>query len=589
MTTGPRGFRRLLAGACLGAAAGCATVKDSVMQSAVRLGAVGELGFSADSPAVADLGAAVRLAVATLGASADLWADAGVRRTSLPQGGGTVTPYVVGGGIRWNFRGGYPGYQFGALAGYERYGGAVRGWGWQLGLAASRSLGRGHRTGIEVARDRRHVASQRFTMARVSFSTLVRTWRPWLSGGDAPPFDLIRGATDANGLPLDPRWRRPRSDGDRACQFWYVQSSEQPSLVYRRECSDDPITLNQLTRHQVKSGGFSCSQRDAEPHVRGHVNWFEVTQRGRIRWKSFVAAGDHDLTLWLEADSLVTAGTIRSNRSSRRRVGDPARMIEIEFNGDETVARFDSLVAGAPWQPLIRIAQGQPGADEDSADLLLFERPAVVTGILGLDAIHHFQTEIHPVFALAADVSHIDATDDHVWLVLLRNFGDEGECGFGLLPWRSDSAADGRNVYFLELPWVLGADSVAVLESSTFGRLYGHPATLDIQTDSGRAVRLAVGLPAPAKDSLAGIYGTLRLRWLAAGVPVPPRPAASRDSLRLGARRRPDAHGGGGGLPAPTGGVAADSLGGVKWKTSRVRRGEVRPARFLARPLDIIR
>ncbi len=583
------------AGACLLGCA-CGTVRnvavnaaDAITQSAVRVGVVGSVGV-AESLEVADLGAALRLSATTLGANVDVWADGGMRRTHLTPSV-LPTPRFLGVGGRWNFFGGYPRPQGGVAFSREWYGGAARGAGWQGGLAVTTSAGRGQRAVFEVSWDQRRLDGQDLSSVRLSFGTLLRLGLPRFSRRDSVPHNVSWSAVDANGLPLNPRWVRTRPRSDRLCRFWYAQSSDLPSLIYRGECTDQPITLNQLSPRQEKSGGLSCSQRDAEPHIRGHVNWFEITQIGRLRWKSFVHPGDHDLTFWLEAEGIVNYGSVRVNRPHRSEIGDPARVIELEFSGEETVRRFDPSLAGTPWRPIIDVVRRVPGAERAARDLLR-DRLAVVTGVLGVDGIHHYQTEIHPVFALAVDASDAADGPEHAWMVLLRNSGNEGECGLGILPWRSDSANGAHRVYLLEIPWEPGADSVQVLPSSTFGRLNALPATLAVELDRNLAVRLVVGLPEPTgKSSRAGIYGTIRLRWWNDGQPLTPgaRAAVADTAPRQdgpgdahGRSPKPEADGSPAAMPADTLRVGIDSVRIV----ARARRS---PAAFLRRALEVFR
>ena len=143
-----------------------------------------------------------------------------------------------------------------------------------------------------------------------------------------------------------------------------------------------------------------------------------------------------------------------------------------------------------------------------------------MTGLLGLDGVHHFQAELHPVLALAADVSHEPHDPDvQAWLVMIRNMGDEGECSAGALPWVTPVPRQ----YVLEIPWQPGADSVSIeTGGSRFGFVSRRPPTLSFQPDRGRALRIVASLPVPTSvDSLGLVYGTLHLKWFKSGSAIP--------------------------------------------------------------------
>jgi hypothetical protein len=304
-------------------------------------------------------------------------------------------------------------------------------------------------------------------------------------------------------------------------------------LIYRPECDTTGVaTLNQpISPRTAKHSGLSCGVKDAEPIIRGHVNWMVVNQTGRLRWRGFNSGsmGDHDFNLFLEAPQLVTGGNVRATKRQRDLRDHPNResLIELEFNGDETARLFSAQHGGGLWSPLVALTQlsaenPEYARQEARADRLFRDRFAVVTGLLGLDGTHHFQTELHPVLAFAADVSH-DLADPsaHAWLVLIRNMGNEGECSAGQVPWvRADSTRPTQ--YVLEIPWKAGADSVVVdPDSSRFGFVSRRMATLTVKVDRARAVRLVVDLPRPTVTDSAGIvYGTLWLRWFDHGRPL---------------------------------------------------------------------
>lgn len=499
------------------------------IQTAFRVGPYGEV----TSKPFFDPGAGARsvLSIASVG---ELRLDLGARRAEFAASSGSLVG-MLGGTLQYTFAGGYPGRNWGVFGGHQYYFGAEHGHErWLFGISTATSLARGERVQYELSLSQRHAAGRRNSWV-TRFKVVVLRLPLWVRRvREPPPLTVMVDSVDAGGVPSNPRWQGARgTDVDRMCRFSYVQMSASPLLVYRPECDKSGIaTLNQpISPPTAKHGGHSCGVKDAEPIIRGHVNWIVVNQTGRLRWLGFNSGslGDHDFNLLLEAPQLVTRGNVRSNRRHEELRHDPQRdsLIELEFSGDETARLFGTQHGGGLWDPLIaltRLSAEQPEykGQDANADRLFRDRFAVVTGLLGLDGVHNFQTELHPVVGLAADVSHVVHDDHgHAWLVLMRNMGNEGECSAGQLPWvTADSTRP--NQYVLEIPWKAGADSVAVdADSSRFGFVARRMATLTIKVDRGRAVRLVADLPRPTLTDSAGIvYGTLWLRWFDHGRPL---------------------------------------------------------------------
>jgi hypothetical protein len=456
--------------------------------------------------------------------------DIGVRRHMSPTAGGAFVG-TLGGTFQFNALGGYPERQLGVFGGYQYFAGAERGGELMLGASVATSHGRGEHFQYEptvVLRFKNHRTLPLFRFKLVAirlppFPFQHRVPKP-------PPLQVRIDSVDAGGVPQNPRWTGAiGKNPDQLCRFSYSQMSGTPLLIYLPECvGGDPLTLNQpVSPETAKHGGLSCSVKDAEPIIRGHINWFVVSQTGRLRWGGFSGGiGDHDFDLFMVAPGLVTRGNLSANRNDDRLRTDASRdsLIEIEFNGVETAGLFSTDQGGALWNPLIalrRLSNTSDGYREQDrrADSLFRNRTAVVTGLLGLDGEHDFHTELHPVFAFAADVSHfLPDRYAQAWLVFIRNMGNEGECSDNVqLPW-GDSTR-----YVLEIPWKTGADSVSVeVGDSRFGFIARRPASVRAAVDPGRAVRLVADLPRPAvTDSTAIVYGTLRLRWFEQGLPLP--------------------------------------------------------------------
>jgi hypothetical protein len=457
--------------------------------------------------------------------------DLGARRPEFTDSSGSLVGMVTP-SLQYNLAGGYPYRQIGLFAGYQRVFGGEHGHEWLAGISTATSHARGEHVQYELSFGPRYIRG-RPTKGVLRFKIIVLRLPPLRRGVPSPPpLDLQSDSTDAGGVRTNPSWKGARGqDVDRMCRFSYVQTSETPVLLYRPECIDSSVpTLNQpISPRTAKHWGLSCSVKDAEPIIRGHINWAVVNQAGRLRWQGYSSGttGDHDFDLFMEAPALVTNGNIRANRKQKELQDHPKRdgLIELEFNAEETARLFSPEHGGELWSPLIdlpRLPDDSPVyvAQNARADFLFRDRRAVVTGLLGLDGEHDFHTELHPVLALAVDVSHqVPGRFGHAWLVLVRNMGNEGECSSGQLPWVTRDTTR----YTLEIPWQTGADSVVVdAAGSRFGFIARRNVTLQVEIDRPRAVRLVANLPRPTLTDSAGIvYGTLRLRWFDHGRPVP--------------------------------------------------------------------
>jgi len=476
-----------------------------------------------------DPGAGARslLSVASVG---EIRLDLGVRRPESTDSSGSLVG-MLGASFQYNAWGGYP-RQGGVFAGYQFFRAAEHGHEILAGLSTATSNARGEHVQYELSFGGRY---SRGHPARGVLRLKVIVFRlPLFSRGvpKPPPLHLHWDTVDAGGVPANPRWPGVRGRNvDRMCRFSYAQMSETPLLIYRPECDSTGLaTLNQpISPRTANHEGLSCGVKNVEPVIRGHVNWFVVNQTGRLRWQGYNsgATGDRDFDLFLEAPDLVTDGNVSANRAQKELRDDPKRdaLIELEFNGEETAGLFSAQHGGELWRPLIRLPQlsaenAEYVEQNEKADRLFRDRLAVVTGLLGLDGQHDFHTELHPVFAFAIDVSHeLQNRYAHAWLVLVRNMGNEGECSAGELPWVTRDSTR----YVLEVPWKAGADSVVVdADSSPFGFIARRMATLRVEVERARAVRLVADLPRPIHTDSAGIvYGTLRLWWFHHGRPLP--------------------------------------------------------------------
>jgi hypothetical protein len=537
-------LREFTSSVCIVASTAASVAAQLQIPTSFRIGPYGEL----TSRPWFDPGAGVRSLI-SVASDGEIRLDLGVRRPQSTDSGGPLVGTLAG-TLQYNAWGGYPYRQVALFAGYQLFRGAEHGGEILAGVSTATSNARGEHVQYELSFGPRFTSGRR-AQAVLRFKIIVLRLPPLLRGVPTPPpLDLRTDSTDAGGVPSNPRWTGARrQDVDRMCRFSYLQLSATPLLLYRPECTSASLpTLNQPTSPRTaKHYGLSCGVKDAEPIIRGHINWIVVNQTGHLRWQGYSggATGDHDFDLFLEAPELVTVGNVRANRGEKelRDASNRDSLIELEFNGEETARLFAAPHGGDLWSPLIALPQL---AAEDSeyvvqngrADWLFRDRLAVVTGLLGLDGEHDFHTELHPVLAFGADVSHeLPSRYAHAWLVLIRNMGNEGECSAGELPWLTRDSTR----YVLEIPWRTGADSVVVdAASSRFGFIARRMPMLKVEVDRARAVRLVAELPRPTLTDSAGIvYGTLGLRWFDHGRPLPHDSGAAHPAS-IPRPRRPD-------------------------------------------------
>ena len=288
---------------------------------------------------------------------------------------------------------------------------------------------------------------------------------------------LSPGDLDPNGFLFNPRWLNGAQypDIDDLCAFRTHSEDLDRETVW----VEHPHCLSRQERHVLSvngaagmaSFGFECVTSNLTGKIHGHVNWFPVTVSGRLRWHGFSAgAGDHDVNIDLapkladtgEAPSALTSGNVSKHG------GSPA--YHLEFYREETLGRLpqffkDSNPPGSQpnwWQSL---AAAVPG-DEAVLRKIVDNRFAIVTGLFGLDAVHNFQAELHPVYTMAVLIRSTQNTlpraHDEVWAIMVRNRGTEGDCASGTIPMFTPRSSDNNQHYAFDLGARIGADSAQV-------------------------------------------------------------------------------------------------------------------------------
>lgn len=252
---------------------------------------------------------------------------------------------------------------------------------------------------------------------------------------------------DPNGFLRNPRWANTRNfppDMDLECGFRVVTGAlDARQLVTTRPNCLSPHERSIVHLNEANTGaglGFECASNSLIGDVRGHVNWFPVTVTGQLRWESFSGGvgEDRDLTFnFFPSDSgAVTSGSPRRGHD----VG-----YHIEFYYRETLARLlaQSLNksglrhAGETWWEKVRRSL----SNKSDMSALVDNHLAIVTGLYGLDGVHDFQAELHPVYSMAVlvDTSSVSGELREQWAVMVRFRGTEGDCANGIIRMYADT------------------------------------------------------------------------------------------------------------------------------------------------------
>ncbi len=341
------------------------------------------------------------------------------------------------------------------------------------------------------------------------------------------PFDVLWTQLDPNGLPLNPQWSwqlNPQNGGvatphvpstgichnfsHRPTTIGIPDGLLQPSLA---DCTDQAdgttVDLPQGTNSTLCSGGGLFTSDS----FAGHVNWFPVTIEGNAGAAQHSGApypfGDDDYTFEFIVDA--TAAPLSVNGADG---------LHVEFDSDETIDNFTS----PEWQALHQAVDNNPARAAQ-----LFQGHTIVTGMFGLDGEHDLKSELHPLYAMATRRSNFenDPADD-VWLMFVRNQGDEGSCSSGI--WYS-----GFQDYTFRLPWLAGMTSVNVnwtktnaafqLTSGASGPSVSAfpPSSATATHRAGVYVTFHLGPPVPRTTNIVGdpnatvpfVNGALHLVW----------------------------------------------------------------------------
>ena len=296
------------------------------------------------------------------------------------------------------------------------------------------------------------------------------------------PFDIVADQGDANGLPFNPVWKSQK----------IAQTLPDPGHNGSNKPYLPPLTSQSPKIDETAAKcPYSPSWRPGP--FGGHADWTAATYTGRIFWSDH-SSDDDDYNFNLSTPD--RAGSTTANPTS----------VQLEFDSDETIDHFHSL-----WWKNFHSAVDD---SNHRASSMVYNKEAIVIGLLGLDCAHTCGSEIHPVFVLAIHIKE-DPSDD-VWAIFVRNWGDEGYCSHYDWQWS-------QPLITLSLP-MSNASAVEVVWDNQCDRKHGgtgNGTCFLTNTDAGGGpyvdlvpnIGANVSFTLPAPDKHGRINGELHLKW----------------------------------------------------------------------------
>jgi hypothetical protein len=316
------------------------------------------------------------------------------------------------------------------------------------------------------------------------------------------PFDLFPQTFDDNAIPLNPKWAwqlPPRPPFPNPANF--------PDPI--GQCHRHPENPQCTSQDTDEDKAFLCAAWDHD----GHYNWGAGTYVGTIFWNDKSARiADDDYNF-----RLVPPEGAGLNASNGKVSATQEKSMKLEFDARETINHFKTK-----WWDSFHKAVDQGFSEANS---MVFQKLAIVTGLIGTDCAHSCATELHPVWAMAIRVQ--DDPADETWAIFVRRWGNEGFCG-DKQHYLTDLQGD---EFVFRLPWRPGATGLGVLPTTVFQSRYGQATMNAIVWKPGDSVLVSFKLPVPESGEGERVNGELHLQW--SGHPrkrPPPRPG---ELLRL--------------------------------------------------------
>jgi hypothetical protein len=256
-------------------------------------------------------------------------------------------------------------------------------------------------------------------------------------GPPAPPppgsltLDLNR--YDVNLLPFNPTWAGGKAvDACATCDGFGLLAREDGSFwlpaVRSTRCT---LQSPYVDAGECRPRPNECTSDPTDRRLSGHINWGPATYTGFVSTLNggpVHIAYDGDAGLYLKPDG--GAGLTRQRPDAKW-----AGVIGLEFSTPETVMWFRTAwwrrfpfrrFNYRPIRSVLTKLHRHDGGSKES-DPAFHDLPATVVGIFGLDTVHEFHSELHPIYGIAIR-TEIDSTGE-VWQVFARSWGTEGDCG----------------------------------------------------------------------------------------------------------------------------------------------------------------
>lgn len=339
---------------------------------------------------------------------------------------------------------------------------------------------------------------------------------------------------DPNGFLFNPRWLGSDSvpDIEARCRFRVAHGHlDFRALVTTRPGCLSPAERATVTLAEASGAlflGAACATSSQTGNVRGHVNIVPATITGQLRWVGYSRTpGDRDFTLDVVAR---TPGASNAHNSTYGR----GRAYHIEFYRDETFRRLEGTGGPSWWHAI-----DHDRHDTERMSGLVDGRFAIVTGLFGLDGVHGFHSELHPVYAMFVLQSAVRQARgwDEEWAVMVRNVGNEGDCSLGRMAMvippddPAGPASGGLQDYTVDLGWWDAATGATVeftpgwVDAEHLAAWKAHPgnAPAFLADRAGRHLYVGFRHQRPTVGGPDFLYlGGLKVHWTgsAAGSPV---------------------------------------------------------------------
>jgi len=327
--------------------------------------------------------------------------------------------------------------------------------------------------------------------------------------------DLVPDTMDANGFPLNPRWwvqRLTDSLPDTRVEcggFAGTGPDLRPPTYGAPPCTTEAA---RLTYDYGDVTRFTCDWRfradDRSFH--GHLNWYPATFAGQLHYEGASETtpitgpfGDKDLNFLLETPRGAGLTLYNHDRDA----------LSLEMDRRETAALWRSQW----WHALAARA-----FDRDGVERLVGGRRARVTGLFGLDGVHDYHAELHPVYAMAVQLDSVRAASGDRWAVFARNSGNEGFCSQ-----RGHPLAIPSDTVRVEIDWFPGATAATLDSAQDFAPRGAGASLVALQVDTlAHRAALVFVLPRATNALLhaeerAMVDGLAVVRWrVPAGTPA---------------------------------------------------------------------